>query len=264
MLFRHNADKIVRSGRKALSIIDFSRARSKNPRLKCSDKRIYHYHIRKTGGTSLNHIFLSLTEENPRKKYEQISKRLFIQDKQGKIYVAHYKRFIEGGNYFYGFSHTPAHQLSLPKDTFTVTIIRDPIKRVISHYKMIKKLKEDDEFHPCMQRDGRWLGNTLMDFVSNMPNKHLLRQIYMFSQNLSVEEAYENITSCSHFFLTDDFSAGISSLSKKTGLQLKPLHIRKLKDELSLSDKDYSFLKEKLEPEIRLYEMLKKYKKEHP
>ena len=98
-------------------------------------KRIYFVHIRKTGGTSFNHMFLSLSGEDSKSLYSQLCRtrenRILSN---GLIYVGWNTRHINKGNYFYGFSHTPLHKLDLPNETFTVSCFRDPVRRVVSHY----------------------------------------------------------------------------------------------------------------------------------
>ena len=72
-------------------------------------KRIYFYHIRKAAGTSLNHIFLSLSGKNAQDVYKNLADvsrnhRVIIN---GKIFVGWNKRLIESGNYFYAFFPHP-------------------------------------------------------------------------------------------------------------------------------------------------------------
>src|SRR3546814_3457352 len=52
-----------------------------------------------------------------------------------RIVGANHRELVEG-NYIYGFSHYPAHTLSLPTRTFTISLLRDPVSRIISHYNM--------------------------------------------------------------------------------------------------------------------------------
>jgi hypothetical protein len=170
------------------------------------------------------------------------------------------KDLIEEGNYFYAHSHSPAHELKLPKDTFTITCIRDPIKRVLSHYRMLLEYKEKNIAHPCMNDEGQWLGDSFEDFLSNMPRDHLLRQLYMFSKTFDVDEAFDRIVECSHFFFTEDFSRGIEDLSSVLQISLKALHNRKTSKRYTPSKRELDIVLSLLQPEIVLYERLKKYK----
>jgi hypothetical protein len=193
-------------------------------------KRIYLVHIRKTGGTSLNHMFLSYWNNDPEKLYQQLANNPTHRIiSNGIIYTGWNRTIINKGNYYYGFSHIPVHKLDLPPSTFTITCFRDPVKRVISHYNMLMYYKNNNIYHPMMKTEKHWLGNNFNDFINRIPKKHLLNQLYMFSSNFDIEEAIDNINGLSHYFFTEFFSEGIEELNKKTGLRLQPVHLRKSK-----------------------------------
>ena len=229
-------------------------------RLGTGSKRIYHYHIRKTGGTSLNHIFLSLDGAKAQSLYRDLTKstdkRIF---KSGKVFVGWNKNLIQKGNYFYAFSHIPKHKVRLSEDTFTITILRNPVERLISHYNMLLEYIKGSVKHPALEIEKKWMGAGFDEFLNNIPKKDLLRQIYMFSKHFNANEAFENIINCSHFFFTEDFSFGVKALSKKLDLDLKAIHIRKTKEKAKLNEKERAMLKAVLEPEINLYSRLRRY-----
>lgn len=191
-------------------------------------RRIYLVHIRKTGGTSLNHSFLTLSGEDPQALYKRLGQkpdhRLLSND---KVFVGWNIPYINGGNYFYAFSHEPLHTLSLPEKTFTVTCFRDPVKRVLSHYNMLMEYRSNNNPHPCMAIEGKWLGNTFDEFLERIPKEHLCNQLYMFSARFNIEEAVERVRGLSHWFFTEDFSLGVDLLNRKTGLTLGAVHMRK-------------------------------------
>ena len=84
-------------------------------------KRMYLVHIRKTGGTSLNNMFLALSGEDPKNLYDQLAlARNHRLISNGLIYVGWNLRLINRGEYYYAFSHTPFHKLDLPEKTFTI------------------------------------------------------------------------------------------------------------------------------------------------
>jgi len=221
---------------------------------------IYHYHIRKTGGTSINFAFLSNTTAcDVNDFYQQLVKkknnRLIANE---RVFVGWNKRLIEGGKYFYAFSHMPVHQLRLPKNTFTFTCLRDPARRVISHYKMLRYYQENNIAHPCMRIEGAWLGDSLDDFLKNIPKNHLMNQLYMFSKNYNVEEAEARIRACSYYFFTENMEQGIANLSARLNLELPLSHQKKYNISISISEPQMARLKEKLSPEYSLLEQLKK------
>lgn len=222
-------------------------------------KRIYLVHIRKAGGTSLINMFLSLSGEDPVSLYSQLAKtpdhRLLSN---GIIYVGWRVRYINRGNYFYGFSHTPLHKLDLPKGTFTITCFRDSVKRVVSHYNMLMNFKANNIYHPCMATEGKWLGENFDDFLQRIPQDHLLNQIYMFSSKFDVNEAVAQVEKLSHYFFIDNFSNGIDELNKKTALSLEPIHIRKAGYGTQIPESSISKLREMLDKEYSFLDRIQK------
>lgn len=220
-------------------------------------KRIYCYHIRKTGGTSVHRAFLSLSGQPP----EQVHKRLlrsltYFTISGGLTFVGHNKYLLEAGHYFYGFSHHPYHTFSLPDRTYTIAILRDPVKRAISHYRMLHYLSLHEPGHPSLQKEGSWLGNGFDDFLSNIPDEHLLRQLYMFSETFNVSEAAAALNTCSHVFFTENFEQGLHHLSDDLKLDLPLLHARKSTIDVDIPQREKERLRKLLEPEYRLIDRL--------
>jgi hypothetical protein len=219
----------------------------------CGFRRIYQLHIRKTGGTSLNHMFLKLADADADGLYSQLANTPGNRVcRNGLIYVGWNARLIDQGYYFYGFSHRPLHELRLPPDTFTVSCFWDPVERVVSHFNMLTHYRDSRIDHPCMAVEGKWLGNSFDEFLDRIPKTHLLNQLYMFSAVLDVDEATANVRGLSHYFFTDDFFEGVQQLNAKTGLHLAPTHVRKRAVSSQISDTSLRRLKEMLADEYRL------------
>ena len=223
-------------------------------------KRIYHIHNEKTAGTSLNYIFLSLGGEEGEIVYSRMLKTPgFVTVSNDKIFLGWDKDFIEQGHFFYAFSHIPVHMLNIPPKTFTFTCLRDPISRFISNYVETMSYKKNNCNHPSLKTRGKWLGESFQDYIKRVPRHFLLGQIYMFSKNFDINEAFENIKNCSHYLFTDQFSLGLNQLSSKIGFSLETVHARKSNyNDIEISDKDKYILRELLDPEYILLEKLKK------
>jgi len=222
-------------------------------------KRIYLIHIRKTGGTSINNMFLSLGDKNdPASFYQDLAgKSDHRLIRNGKVFVGWNKRYINKGKYFYAFSHIPLHHLKLPEGTFTVTCFRDPAKRVISHYRMLNEFSKKEIEHPCMKLEGKWLGSSFDDFLDRIPKEHLLNQLYMFSGSFDVNRAFERIMNVSHHFFTEDFAKGIQGLNEKLGLNLDSIHIRKTEWNCKITQHNLDRLREMINEEYLLLDMVR-------
>lgn len=222
-----------------------------------SNSRIYLYHIRKTAGTSLIHSFLSLYGD-PKNLYKRLKNNVCLKQK-GKVFVGWDPAIIAKGNFFFAFSHLPYHDVQLPKDTFTITCFRDPIERVLSHYKMLAANKNNEEYVKFYKLDSEMemIHGGVDAFLDNITPEHLLRQLYMFSKEFNIEEAVENINNCSYFFFSDEFEAGLRDISSKLDLNLQPQVANRSNFSLNLEEKTLIRLREQLEPEYKLYKALK-------
>ncbi len=225
-------------------------------------KRIYHYHIRKTGGTSLNKMFFLLnnTKDDSMNIYSEICNSMNHRavDSMSRIYVGYNPYFIENEDYFYGFSHIPMHKIKIPTEIFTFTIIRDPVERILSHYKMLLDYEANKNKHPSFNTEKKWIGDSFGDFISRVPSRHLMRQLYMFSNSFNVEEAVENISKCSHVIFFEDFNKGVKSLFDKLELDM-PEIIHEKKSAVCFEPKydELLMLRKLIEKELVFYERVK-------
>jgi hypothetical protein len=226
---------------------------SGNYALPGGDRRIYLYHIRKTGGTSLIHMFLASAGIDGAAAYDRLrnrpSRRLIVG---GKVFTGWDPARIERGHFFFAFSHLPHHQIRLPPKTFTLTCLRDPVARVLSHYKMLLGYQQNSIDHPCMAREGPWLGNGFEDFLARIPTEDLLNQLYMFSATFSVDEAADRIRGLSHVLFLEDLASGTEELSAKVGLPLKVAHVRQGELDVELKPQSLLQLRERLDMEYGL------------
>ena len=245
-------------------INEYRAATSKNKHhLQSNHKRIYHYHIQKTAGTSLNAAFWSLAGLD----MSSMARSLY-KFKDGYVFVLNSQRAIEKGNYFFASSHTAAHKLNLPPNTFTVTVLRAPIDRVLSFYRYMRFFYENpssrsiDPFWKESYREAQYYfrdSTSFQDFLSRIPPARLSSQLYMFSSEYNVDEALERISDCSAVLFTENLSEGVDSLSKALGLSLVLAQERRFnkKLDLGITSEQMDFLTEALADEVKFYERAK-------
>ncbi len=191
--------------------------------------RIYHYHIRKTAGTSLNSAFLNAFGID----YEQLE-RCRRGRKGGLVFAQHNRPVIKRGRFFYASSHASAHEVKPPPHTFTVTVLRDPVDRLLSHYRYLMSIKSDPQVRQqearwmkTLQREMAWLGDSFADFLTHIPREHLQRQLYTFSAQYDVEEATQAILALSAVCFTETFGADLERLARRLDLPLRLRHERR-------------------------------------
>jgi hypothetical protein len=222
-------------------------------------ERIYHIHIRKTAGMSLSLAFRNAFEEgfSGSKQESSLIKRGWAVH-GGKIYVSHNRYLLERGDYFFGDSHTPYHTICLPLRTFKVTIFRDPVARVLSHYKMLMHWRKENIRHPARETEDCYLGNSFLEFLSCIPPKHLLRQLYMFSPSFNVDDAVQRIAGLEFILLTEKYAEHLDALARVLQLPLRVYDENRGRYRVEISDEDRARLKQYLAPEYELIERIRR------
>lgn len=220
--------------------------------------RVYFHHIRRTGGTSLNQSFFALYRPHP----ELVSGALRRSNSKmvvtaGTRFVGANRDALQEGDYFYGFSHIPSYDLVLPADTFTITLLRDPLERVVSHYRMVVDYSARSLDRPWLRLERQWLGRSIADFVNNMPRSRFLAQLHMFSASSSVDEAVQAIAKCDFILFNDDYSSGLSGLNQRLGLNLKLHHSHTAKREIDLEQTDVERIRRMLATEYALLDRVR-------
>jgi hypothetical protein len=100
-------------------------------------ERIYHFHIRKTGGSSLDSAFLALGGSELGTIAERAKFDENLVEGNGLKFVQHDIDRIAAGDYFFASSHEPIFRLRIPPGTFTLTILRDPVARAVSYLRYL-------------------------------------------------------------------------------------------------------------------------------
>lgn len=228
-----------------------------NPRFPDGYRRIYHYHVRKSGGTSFNRAVIDALNDGRRMTYENLGRSLDhrLLRWNGRTVVGWHPELIRGGRYAYAFSHHPAHRLQLPPRTFTVTILRDPIARVVSHYRMLLDFRRSDSNHPARWKEVSWLGNGFSNFLNLIPREDLLSQLWMFSSRFEPQEALRRLEHTDAVLRTEELSKGIQHIGEYLNLSIRPQHARRSSIPFLPSESELAHLRGLLEPEYRLLRM---------
>lgn len=215
--------------------------------------RYYLVHLRKSAGSSLNHMFLSLADP----EHEAFRKALADKpdhrlERKGKAFVGWNEDWINSSQYFYAFSHSPLYRLKMQPDTFVMTVFRDPVRRVVSYFNYLTGMLRNGIDHPCLVEEGPYVKGGFEPFIECIPPQHLMSQLYMFSPTYDVTDAMTRIRRVNHIFFTEKFSAGVEALKRKTQLPLPTLRENVSKHRALISPKLLERLRIKLEPEYRL------------
>ncbi len=214
-------------------------------------ERIYLFHIRKTGGTSLVRSFLALGGEDPAAVEKRIAVAPVSRAKSGGFVFS----TIPASAYFFAWSHTAEHRLRLREGTFTIALFRDPVSRVVSYYRYLVEGDSDPGMAWRVQPDERQLASGGFDeFINRVPSELLLNQLYMFSRSLDVSEAAEKVMACSAILTIEDYAQGLERLGQRLGLALRMRRERVTRGgEFAITGEQHGRLRERLALE---YEMM--------
>jgi hypothetical protein len=230
-------------------------------------ERVYHFHVRKTAGTSLNSAFWALGGLDLR----AVSDSQAIEGK-GLRFVRGNPRLIEAGDYFYANSHLPAYELRLPPATYTITILRDPAARAISYYRYLLWARSDPaagEVEPFIDEvlaEGSFLDRRLSmrrgrhgfrDFIDRVPASHLLTQLHMFSARFDPGEAAERALSCSAVCFTETFVEDLGRVAEELRLPLAEKRERSFGEKVEPSEEERELLRERLAPEYAMIDRVR-------
>jgi Sulfotransferase family len=230
-------------------------------------KRVYHFHVRKTAGTSLNSAFWALGGLDLRA----------MSDSQavtgnGLRFVRGNRQLIEEGDYFFANSHRPAYELRLPPATYTITILRDPAARVISYYRYLlwarsnRTAREAEPFIDDVVAESSFLDRrlslrrreaTFRDFLDRVPTERLLTQLHMFSESLDPAEAAENALACSATCFTETYGEDLRRVAADLQLDLGEKRERSFGAKVDLNEDERALLRERLAPEYAMIERVR-------
>ena len=225
--------------------------------------RVYHIHIRKSAGTSINSAFWGLdgyTLDTVRREPIILGKRY--------SFVRYSKELIEKGDYLYASAHFTQWQLALKPNTFTFTMLREPYERLVSLYKYYNWVDQVDDItgyklDPSyfeLKKQLNLLGNSFTDFINNLSDKYLYNQLYVFSETLEVTEALNNLEKIDRVYFKENFKASVENLKKSLGLDnLAFKNERRFENvDFTISEEEKAYAINILSKEIALYNSAKK------
>jgi hypothetical protein len=193
--------------------------------------------------------YIAKNFNNYSKRYRVINNGFIVQTSNISLF--------EQGNYHFGCTHIPSWKIQVPRDTFTISIFRDPIRRVISHYNDIKGKVERGEKHSFLQEEGQFLGSSFTDFVDNLPPEKLQSQLYNFSKDYDLGEAVKKIKSLNLILTLEDISNGIQEINNRLGINLQIVKKNKSESFYHPSTDEINYLSSKITQEIDLFKILK-------
>lgn len=216
-------------------------------------RRIYCYHSRKTGGTTLAHAFLALGGEDPGRVEWRMRRPPFTTASGPYRFVYQDPPLLRRGHYFFGYGHETAELVRLPDRTFTITILRDPAQRVVSLYRYLADPRADRgyAFH-ALPHEREWARHGFGYFLERVSRRQLLNQLYMFSASGSVAEAAERIARCDRVLFTEQLDSGLGEMAAFLELPLRARRARQSGLEYEPSPSEASRLRELVEPEYQL------------
>jgi hypothetical protein len=222
-------------------------------RLPDGSRRIYLHHLRKTAGTSLTLSFLALGGEDPVEVWRRITPARLGRTVSGPYpFVFNHRGALAEGAYLFGRAHLPAAAVRLPPRTFTITVLRDPVRRVHSFYDYLVQGDDPDWPGPVPEYQRRWAVDGFDAFLDRVPRRHLLTQLATFSPGYDPDEAARAVGACSAVFLTERFADGLADLATRLDLPLVVHRARVTPARSTLTGAQVDRLRELLAPEYRL------------
>lgn len=221
-------------------------------------RRVFHHHVRKTAGTSLNAAFWALAGLD----LARLGRRQKARGR-GLTIVRHDLDRIARGEWLYASAHAPVHQVVLPPDTFTVTILRDPVARVRSLYRYLLWARDEpragelDPYYDSLREEATWLGSSFAEFLERTPREHLERQLWMFSPAGDVDEAVAGVARVDAVLFTETFAEDLAALASRLGVPLVARRERSFGADVALSAADVALARARLAAEIALVERVR-------
>lgn len=200
---------------------------------------VYHYHLMKTGGTSLNHAFCAEAfdpahaalranggdaEDDPgRAVYRAAMRspggRLALDP---HVLVGFHRETIERGGFTFAFSHVPHHQLALPPGCLTVTVLRDPLDRIVSRFNhWYSPWRRGQLGHYRREDMAPLIEKGFGAFLDAAEPHELSHQLHFCSAEGDPFEALDRLRRVDVVLFTDRLDAGLEILNRRLGAALR-------------------------------------------
>lgn len=219
------------------------------------DRPILLYHVRKSAGQALATSFFDLSGEDPEVVHDALVEPPHRAEFGGRRYVG-WAPPRPDEDFFFAFTHEPSHAFARGADVVTIVSLRDPVKRLLSHYRMLIAMRDEGSTHPAFEQEKGWLGEGFDDFLDLLPERHLLNQLYTFSAELKVGEARRRIREIDHVVRQETFEQDLARLGNALHLPLRSFRVDRTHSSASPpfvpSDAQRARLHRALRPEYKL------------
>jgi hypothetical protein len=215
------------------------------------------HHIRKTGGTSLILAFFRLAGEDIGPTQKHVTRYTFAR-RGDYTFVANNVALINEGRFNMGWSHRPSYVARPPLDrTYRVTVLRDPVERVVSLYRYLSDASADESYTLKAPPQERLRTREGYDrFLEQLPQAHLLNQLYTFSERGEVDEAVAELQTLHMILRTEHLQEDSAKLGAVLG---RPIHVgqeRVSRLRFELSPGQWERTRHMTDPEYQLLDQL--------
>lgn len=214
--------------------------------------RVYHAHIQKTGGTSINHSLYEILGANPKDIDENAAQGKCRSTVDGYKILAHdglAHKVVD--DFTYCHSHGLFEYTKYWRDRescLIFTILRDPVARFVSYYNELLNM----DYHPkLLEQVDLAKSMSIVPFAQQSHEYYLKNQIVLFSGNGEPAIARSNLHTLDAIFFQDDLEAAYRFFETHTGRRLTRKSERAYHKRVTVSDDERAQLAEILEPEIR-------------